>query len=270
MATLTDARGAMTTYEYDGHDRPKKTRLPNPTTANVSSTTDYEELTWGTGTTAGLVIAQRLRDGTSVALAYDSLGRATFANAPGTTPDVTTAYDSFGRVTSLSQTGHTLAYVYDQLSRLVSEAQPNGTVSYQYDAAGRRAKLTYPGGFFVDYDWNAAGDLLKIRENGAASGVGVLAIFAYDDLGRRMSLTRGNGGVTSYGFDAASRLSALTQDAAGTADDLTNSFSYSPASQISRRRRPPTPLMTGRIRRTSPTPTRPTFSTNIRQRQARP
>lgn len=153
--------------------------------------------------TAGLVTAQRLRDGTSVALSYDSLGRATLTNWPGTTPDVTTAYDSFGRVTSLTQTGHALTYVYDQLSRLVSEAQPNGTVSYQYDAAGRRTKLTWPGSFFVDYDWNAAGDLLKIREDGATSGVGVLASFAYDNLGRRTSLTRGSGGVTSYGFDAA-------------------------------------------------------------------
>ena len=163
---------------------------------------------------------------------YDNLDRATLANAPGTTPDVTTAYDSFGRVTSLSQTGHTLTYVYDQLSRLLSESQPNGTVSYQYDAGGRRTKLTYPGSFFVDYDWNAAGDLLNIRENGAVSGVGVLASFAYDDLGRRTSLTRISCARRSTCSSMGSRLSALTQNAAGTADDLTNSFAYNPASQI--------------------------------------
>jgi YD repeat-containing protein len=70
--------------------------------------------------------------------------------------------------------------------------------------------------------------MTAVQENGATSGVGVLATFAYDNLGRRTSLTRGNGGVTSYGFDAASRLSSLTQNPARTADDLAKGFAYNP------------------------------------------
>jgi RHS repeat-associated protein len=69
-------------------------------------------------------------------------------------------------------------------------------------------------------------------ENGATTGVGVLATYAYNDLGQRTSLTRGNGTVTSYAFDAASRLDTLTQNLAGTAQDLTLGFDYNPARQI--------------------------------------
>ena len=59
-----------------------------------------------------------------------------------------------------------------------------------------------------------------IRENGATSGIGVLATFGYDQLGRRETLTLGNGDVTSYRYDAVSRLDRLTLDLAGTASAL--------------------------------------------------
>lgn len=103
----------------------------------------------------------------------------------------------------------------------------------QWDLAGRRTRLTYPGsGLFVDYDYLVTGEITKIRENGATSGVGVLATYAYDDLGRRTSLTRGNGTVTSYGFDAVRRLATLAENFTGTTNDQSVTFNYSPASQI--------------------------------------
>jgi YD repeat-containing protein len=63
--------------------------------------------------------------------------------------------------------------------------------------------------------------ITRVRENGATSGVGLLAAYAYDDLGRRTSLTRGNGTVTSYAFDPVSRLSSLSHDSLGTVEDVT-------------------------------------------------
>jgi YD repeat-containing protein len=101
-----------------------------------------------------------------------------------------------------------------------------------YDLAGRRSRLTWGDGFYVTYDSDTAGNMTAIRENGAASGIGVLATFAYDDLGRRTSLTRGNGTVTSYAYEPVSRLGSLAHDFAGTTHDLTLGFTYNPASQI--------------------------------------
>ncbi|GGH09043.1 hypothetical protein GCM10007420_27300 [Glycocaulis albus] len=74
-----------------------------------------------------------------------------------------------------------------------------------------------------------------LRENGASSGIGVLAAYAYDNLGRVTSLTRGNGVVTGFDYDAAGRLSELTQDLSGTANDQTLSFTYNAAGQIASR-----------------------------------
>jgi hypothetical protein len=89
-----------------------------------------------------------------------------------------------------------------------------------------------PAAYHVDYDYLVTGEVAAIREKGATSGVGVLAVYGYDDLGRRTSLARGNGTVTGYTYDPVSRLQQLTQDLAGTANDLTLGFTYNPASQI--------------------------------------
>jgi RHS repeat-associated protein len=101
-----------------------------------------------------------------------------------------------------------------------------------WDVAGNRTRLTHPDGFYVDQDYLVTGELQHIRENGASSGVGVLATYAYDDLGRRTSVTRGNGTSTSYTFDNASRLTQIADDLSGTTYDQTFGFSYNPAGQI--------------------------------------
>lgn len=120
----------------------------------------------------------------------------------------------------------------------VTDAEGNRT-TYEYDGHDRLAKtyfsLPSPKGnpFFVaEHDHLVTGEITAIRENGAASGIGVIGTIAYDNLGRRTSLTLGNGVATLCHYDAASRLDELKLDFAGSADDLTSSFAYNPAGQI--------------------------------------
>jgi RHS repeat-associated protein len=231
VETLTDARGYRTTYEYDGFDRLVKRRYPNGGVTNLSSTTDYEQLTYDD---FGRVTSERRRSGESFGSSYDNLWRISSRDAPGTQPDLSYGYDLLGRVTSESQSGNTITIGYDALSRVGSESSSVlGTVSYSYDAVGRRQRMDYPGGFYVTYSYNTAGDLTGIFESGSTS----LAAYAYDDLGRRLSLTRGNGAVTSFTFDAASRLATLQQNPAGTNQDTTFTLSYNPAGQVTSRSR---------------------------------
>ncbi|MES2058084.1 MAG: RHS repeat-associated core domain-containing protein, partial [Pseudomonadota bacterium] len=230
VATLADAESNKTTYEYDGVDRLSRTRYPVTTAgSSTSSTTDYEQLGYDA---SGNVVSRRLRDGTSIAYSYDALNRVTAKDLPAPDIDVSYGYDLFGRQT-LVQKGtiqHTLTF--DALSRLTRDAQPFGAMDYQYDVSGRRTRQTWNDGFYVTTDYDVIGNVTAIRENGATSGVGVLATYGYDDLGRRVSLMRGNGTVTTYTPDAISRLSSLTQNLTGTAKDLTLGFNYNPASQI--------------------------------------
>ncbi|MCI0631803.1 MAG: RHS repeat-associated core domain-containing protein [Phycisphaerales bacterium] len=105
-------------------------------------------------------------------------------------------------------------------------------MSYEYDLAGNRTRTNWPGGsFYVTYDHDTTGAVTAIRENGAGSGVGVLATYAYDNLGRRTSITRGNGAVTNFTYDNAGLLSELEQDLDGANYDQTLTFTNNPAGQ---------------------------------------
>lgn len=236
VSTVTDAEGNLTAYTYDGQDRLVTTFYPNSTKgAGTYNPSDYQQLSYentaGGTRTSGTLASVRDRANETIYLTYDALNRLTNKSPPGTEPTVTYTYDNLGRLTGASQTGNSLSYTYDSLGRLLTETGPQGTITSTYDLAGRRTKVAWPDGFYVNYDYLVSGEVSAIRENGAVSGVGVLATYAYDNLGRRVSFTRGNGTGTSYGYDAVSRLTSLILDLPGTTYDQSLGFSYNPAGQ---------------------------------------
>lgn len=230
---LIDAENNRTEYSYDGHDRLVKTEYPSATKgANAANASDYEQLGYDAN---GNVTSRRLRDGTSIAYSYDNLNRLTTKNLPGTESDITYSYDLLSRATGVTQGTQTLSFTHDALGRNLTQVSPHGTLTFGYDAAGQRTSMVYPGSALtINYDYDVAGNLTKIRENGATTGVGVLASYAYDDQGRATSVTFGNGSVQSFSYDPVSRLSTLTNNLGGSATthDLTQTFTYNPASQI--------------------------------------
>lgn len=232
VQTLTDGQNNRTTYVYDGFDRLSQTRYPTPTPqgAGTSNTADYEQLSYDAN---GNVTGRRLRDGTSIASTYDNLNRVTLKTLPNSEPAVSYAYDNLNRLRSASQTGNSLSYTYDAMGHRLTETGPQGTVTSIYDIAGRRTQATYPGsGLYVNYDYLLTGEISAIRENGATSGVGVLASYVYDNLGNRTSMTFGNGANQTFAYDPVSRLSQLTNNLADTTKSLSTTFSYSPAGQL--------------------------------------
>jgi RHS repeat-associated protein len=230
VQTVTDGEGNRTTYEYDGHDRPAKTFFPSLTKgAGTSSATDYEQLTYDANSN---VTSRRLRDGTSIGFGFDNLNRVMSKIRPNSQGNATYGYDNLGRMTSNVDLGKTLTFTWDALGRPLTEVNRWGTTTSTWDVAGRRTRLQHPDGFYVDYDYLVTGETWKVRENGATSGVGVLATYAYDNLGRPTSMTRGNGTVKSYSYDAVSRPASIGEDLAGSGDDLTLGFTFNPASQI--------------------------------------
>lgn len=241
LASVKDGQNNLTTYVYDGFDRLSQTKYPVTTPgANSSSTTDYEQLTYDANSN---VTQRRLRDGGTVSFGYDNLGRVTSRTENGTLTRLY-GYNLLGQLTNASWSGGGSAetLTYDALGRLAQRAQPYDTLTYQYNAAGNRTRVTWGDGFYAAYDYDTVGGVTAIRENGATSGVGVLASFTYDNLGRRTSMVRGNGSATYYGYDAISRLSCLTLDLAGggtpncspsaSGSDRAITFAYNPAGQI--------------------------------------
>jgi RHS repeat-associated protein len=238
VATIKDAENNLTTYQYDGFDRLSKTLYPTPLPqgAGTSNTGDYEQLTYDP---AGNVLTRKVRSGVTIAFTYDGLNRPTLKDLPGTEPDVTYTYDNLDRLVSASQgAGTGVNFTYDALSRNLTQDGPRGTVCSEWDSGGRRTRLRYPGPsncsstFYIDYNYLVTGETTKLSGPDANGTIGMLATLAYDDLGRRSSLTFVNGASQGYTYDPVSRLKTLTSDLANTASDLTQTFGYTPASQV--------------------------------------
>jgi RHS repeat-associated protein len=227
VASVTDAENNLTGYAYDGHDRLSETHYPDKVIKGLTSGPDHEALVYDAN---GNVILRRLRDGQLARYTYDNLNRLITKVPAAGEYAINYTYDLLGRVKVINRPadGVNHNFTYDALGRQLREEQVFGWTAAEYDSAGRRTKLTWNDGLFVTYDYDVTGNVTAIRENGAAA----LANYTYDNLGRRVSLTRGNGTVTTYSFDPVSRLALLGHDVSGTAQDMTTSFSYNPASQI--------------------------------------
>jgi RHS repeat-associated protein len=239
-----DGKGNVTSYEYDGHDRPLRTCY-NIATCN-SSAPDHFHYAYGTsGNSLGRITEQGVRgsyETTFTAYSYDALGRVTNIDYPGTgafDKDVTLIYDNFDQMTEATEGGstpHKVTYTYDVLGRPIRQGTQSQSLAMAYDNAGRRTRLTWDDNsdtnindFYVTYEYDATGALKVIRENGSAA----LATYAYEALGRRLSLTLGNGAVTSYSYTGPT-LTGLGFDLAGTNTtyDQSVAFQYNAAGQI--------------------------------------
>ncbi|CAM9799640.1 unnamed protein product, partial [Phaeothamnion confervicola] len=203
VATVADGNGNLTTYEYDGHDRLRKTRFPSTTTPGQSSTTDFTRLTYDEQTWR--VSLEELRDTTPVTYNYDDRGNRLSKNYPAGFI-FNYSYDNLDRMRTAASGGQTLTWTYDVLGRMTAAGGPLGTVGYQYDLAGHRTRMTWPDGYYVVYDVDYGGFVDRIREYGTTSGLGMLATYGFDAFGRRTSLSRGNGVTTTWGYSTPGSL----------------------------------------------------------------
>jgi RHS repeat-associated protein len=243
VTTSADGQGNLTTYEYDGLGRRAKTRYPNPTTPGQSSTTDYEQLTYATATLNGasvstpLVSSVRIRDTRIINYRYDNLGRTILKDLPGSDPDVAYAYDNLGRMTSalFSAAGQGVTNTFDALGRLSSTSTlisgTTRTLSYDYDLAGNRTRITHPDGTYFTYGRDILGRVTLVREG----GVNWLNGFSFNDRGTVSDQSYHAAFVSSYGYDPMGRLSAVTHNLPGSAHDVSFSFGYNWASQLTSR-----------------------------------
>lgn len=216
VSTIKDAGNNTTTFEYDGHDRLKKTIFPNST---------YEELTFDANHN---VLTKRMRTGNIITNTYDVLNRLATV-APQGQGTVTNVYDLAGRLTKTSKpvvsgdpsTGN-FEFFFDTAGRLIKEKYPDTKeVQYQLDANGNVTKLTYPGGYYVDRTFDEINRLVDVKLNGAGSAA---LTFLYDKLSRRKKITYGNGVVTDSGYELDDDMNSLVQTFVGSAVTFTYGF----------------------------------------------
>ncbi len=146
-SSVTDAKGNVTAYAYDGFDRLSRTCYnSNVATCTSGSPGDYAAITYGvTGPGTGKVVSEKLRGNASAAsigYSYDLLGRKSATDYPGaalTDSDVVYTYSNLDQLLSASDaSGHTSTFGYDGLSRTTSQGDAISSRTSEYDAAGRR------------------------------------------------------------------------------------------------------------------------------------
>ena len=213
-----------TCYGYDGFGRLIYKQFSNPSGGGCNIK-DYEYYSYDANSN---LTSKTQRDGSVLNYAYDALNRLS------TDYSDNYVYDLQGRVTGASTSAYGLALTYDALGRKASEYNSYlGAVYSSYDAAGDRTRLTWQGGQYVAYSYDLLGRMTAIGEDGATSGVGLLAQYTYDSFGRLQHTTFAGdqntlaqgflyGGdsrpsITGYGFaDSSKNLQSwVTYNAAG-------------------------------------------------------
>jgi RHS repeat-associated protein len=203
LASLEDARGNVTVYEYDGFDRLKK---------RIYQDTNYEESSYDI---YGRLTVNRTRSGVMVTYQYDDLGRM-IEKAPSSMPTVSFEYDLANRLKKVitavvpgNPVSGTFEYFFDTAGRMIKEQYPDGKqVQYQLDGVSNVTRLTYPDGYYVDRVFDELDRLVDIKLNGASASA---LSFVYDALSRRTRLDYNNGAQANYFFDSQDNLLSLRQ-----------------------------------------------------------
>ena len=258
QATVTDAKGHVATYAYDGFDRLAAWRFPGKTTGTVSAPCTIGTIA-ETGGVTGPSQARTAgddcekygydrngnraflvkRDGSVLTYQYDALGRMTAKIVPDRPDlganhvrDVYYSYDLRGLQTAArydSPTGDGLTFTYDGFGRQTGSTIALYGSSYSlanvYDRNGNRTRLTHPDGTHVDYAYDGLDRATTITQ-----GATTIAGLTYNNRGARAALSQGV--TTSYGYDNIGRPNALGHDLSGSPSDVTYGYAYTPASQL--------------------------------------
>jgi RHS repeat-associated protein len=255
---LIDANGNRSRRTYDGFDRQDGFYLPGPAlvagfnpstqatalaTAGAFSTTDYE--TYGYDAN-GNRTSLRKRDARVLTYEYDALNRITrkvvpdacvagYACTPApasATRDVYYDYDLRGLQLHArfdSATGQGVTNTYDGLGGLKTTAVDLGgntrQIDYDYDGDGNRTKITHPDQQVFNYTYDGLNRSKTIRRGEDAA----LQIITYNARGLP---DKSFDQVVTYGYDAPGRLQSLNYQLSGAAYDVTTTFDYNPAQQV--------------------------------------
>lgn len=253
----TDAVGRTTRYAYDKLGRLVRVVLPDPASGNNPALVNGESPLSSTLTSryvydeVGNKIEQIDAEGRGTRWEYDNMGRETARILPGGQREAKT-YTLAGELKeSTDFNGDTTRYVYDDLGRLSQIDYPQdadvffsynargertlvrdgrGDSTAGYDRQGRVLQVHDADGHIIEYQYDAAGNLLarispsqslvytydarnRLTEvtrtvDGEAPST---TRYEYDANGSRQAMVGGDGTRTEYGYDARHRLRNLVK-----------------------------------------------------------
>ncbi len=229
VATMTDQRGYVTTFGYDGDGR-----VTSVQPSGVAQANEWKFIFDAAGDRVQTIDpAGRTRD-----WAYDAMGRVVNAYEypqTGTTLQTSYHYDADSQLVSVDDPrGFVLCYTYDglgnRLNRYKTASDCSGSQSdvetWSYSPLSGMTGAVESGGASVSIGYDAANpERLATVTEGSAS-----TTYAYSAANGRLSSVTDPAGQTSYGYDSATgRVSTITDPFTGLAK---TAYTYDDAGRV--------------------------------------
>lgn len=224
LRTITDFAGRSWIYSYD----PNTNDLLTITGPN---TTDYPSgltTTYTYDSNHNLLTATDANDQTYLTSVYDSndyitsqiYGEGTyiFSYDAGSNQATVTSRTDVDTVTIYNDTGNPLSEtVYTNGLRAGDPAFY--TTSYQYNSNMERTKMVLPAGNWIDYTYDANGNLLSVCRESNNGDPNIITTYTYDpNFNFVKTITDPLGKVTTYGYDANGNLTTIIYPSVATSE----------------------------------------------------
>jgi RHS repeat-associated protein len=197
LTELRDALDRSTNYQYDAAGNLTGIIYPSGT-AEAFAFDAVGNLSQSTN-----------RRGTAIGFTYDSRGLLTRKNfVDGTHQDFT--YDARNNLLTATDAAGTTIFTYDAADRVTRIEYPAGrSLDFTYDAGGRRIRSEDQSGFIVQYEYDTAGRLAGLNDDGGSP----IVSYTYDAASRLVRQDNANATFTTYSYDAAGQLTSLINHA---------------------------------------------------------
>ncbi len=193
----TDARGLVTSFQYNS-----RRQLTNTATTNLTTSTSYDAV--------GNVQSTKDARGFTTVNTWSPTRHLLSTTLPATpqgTPTVTNVYDSRDWLirtiaNPLSTIAATTSYTNDAAQRLIGVTDPLGrTARFGFDFDGRKVAATNCLQEVTRQQWNARGEGTATTDN-----AGHTVQHVFDKAGNQIFLTNRNSKTWQFQFDAANRM----------------------------------------------------------------
>ncbi|OAM52273.1 hypothetical protein A7981_01935 [Methylovorus sp. MM2] len=236
VTSITDPRALTTSYTKNALG--DVLTRSSPDTGTTTNTYD----------TAGNLKTSTDARGAIRTYTYDAANRVTAITYKlGTVTDETVTYtydagtNGKGHLTGMTDLSGSTAWSYDILGRLIRKQQRVGTQIYdlqiQYDSTGHLSRIIYPSTHYVDYQYNANGQVNQVW----VDSVLMVGNIQYFPTGTPASWTWGNGQTYTRTLDSDGRpltqtlgddLQVVTYDNAGRISQLNRAAIATPTTPI--------------------------------------